>query len=89
MHGFGLLTLSLQRNSKEVIQNEGMWLILGCTRDTSAEAIRYLLNLPPMPDRHKLAQVKAFGQISADPGILLYAKIVKQQNAVWKEARHG
>ena len=37
----------------EVIQNKGMGSILGCTRDTSAEAMRYLLDLPPMPNRHK------------------------------------
>ena len=38
-YGFGLLTLSdSQLQRLEVIQNEGMRAIHGCTRDTSAEA---------------------------------------------------
>ena len=48
------------------------------TQDTSAEAMRYLLDLPPMPDRHKLARFL----VSADPGNQLYTRIVKQQNVV-------
>ena len=60
MHGFGHLTLSVtQLKRLEVIQIEGMRTILGCTRDTLAEAMRYLLGLPPIPDHyHKLAKVK-------------------------------
>lgn len=50
----------------KVIKNEGMGITLGCTRGTSAEAMRYLLDLFPMPDRHKVAQVKAFGRVSED-----------------------
>ena len=80
-YGFGLLTLSAaQLQRLEVIQNEGMRSILGCTRDTSAEAMRYLLDLPSMPDRHKLAQVKAFGRVSADPGNPLHNKIGQPVN---------
>ena len=63
MHGFGILTLSeTQLKILAVIQNEGMRTILVCTRDTSAEAMRYLLGLPPMPDHHKLAKVKALAE---------------------------
>ena len=63
MHGFSLLTLSAtQLKRLEVYQIEGMRTILGCTRDTSAEAMRYLLGLPPMPDHHKLAKVKALAE---------------------------
>ncbi len=52
-YGLGLLTLSAtQLQRLDVIQNEGMRSILGCTRDTSAEAMRYLLDLPPMRNRH-------------------------------------
>ena len=66
-YGFGLLTLSkTQLNRLEVIQNEAMRAILGCTRDTSAEAMRYILGFPTMAERHKLAQVKAFLKVSAD-----------------------
>ena len=63
MHGFSLLTLSAtQLKRLEVYQIEGMRTILGCTRDTSAEAMRYLLGLPPMPDHHKLAKVKVLAE---------------------------
>ena len=50
----------------ELNQNEGMRSILGCTKDTSAEAVRYMLDLPPMDDRHKLAQVKDYTRVAAD-----------------------
>ena len=45
-YGLGLLTLSAAEiNRLEVIQNEGMRCVLGYTRDTSAEAMRYALGL--------------------------------------------
>ena len=43
--------------------------------DTSAEAMRYILNLPLMEDRHKLAQVKAYTRVSVDVSNPLHAKI--------------
>ena len=49
-----------------MIQNEGMRTILGCTRDTSAEAMRYLLDFPCVDERHKLAQIQAYLRVSAD-----------------------
>ena len=56
-NGFGLLTLSKTQLSRlEVIQNKAMRAILGCTRDTSAETMRYLLNFPTMSERHRLAR---------------------------------
>ena len=75
-NGFGLLTLSkTQLNRLEVIQNEAMRAILGCTRDTSAEAMRYILGFPTMAERHKLAQVKAFLKVSADEKHPLHHKV--------------
>ena len=60
-YGLGLLTLSAAQHKRlEVIQNEGMRAILGCTRDTSAAAMRHLLDFPPASERHKLAQVSAY-----------------------------
>ena len=48
-YGFGLMTLSeAQLERLKVIQNEAMRAILGCTRDTSAETIRYLLRFLTM-----------------------------------------
>ena len=43
--------------------------------DTSAEAMRYILNLPLMEDRHKLAQVKAYTRVAVDVSNPLHAKI--------------
>ena len=60
-YGLAFVNLSdTQLRRLEVIQNEGMRAILGCTRDTSAAAMRYALNLPTMATRYKLAQVKAY-----------------------------
>ena len=75
-YGFGILTLSTaQLNRLESIQNEAMRAILGCTRDTSAEAMRYVLGFPTMAERHRTAQVKAFLRVSTDQNHPLHAKI--------------
>ena len=75
-YGLGLLTLSkTQVQRLEVIQNEGMRAILGCTKDTSAEAMRYLLDLPTASERHKLAQVKAYLRVAADVKHPLHSKV--------------
>ena len=75
-YGFGLLTLSTaQLNRLEIIQNESMRAILGCTKDTAAEAMRYLLGFPTMAERHKIAQVKAFLKVSEDKKHPLHSKV--------------
>ena len=75
-YGFGLLTLSAtQLRRLEVVQNEGMRTVLGCTRDTSAEAMRHILDLPCMEERHKIAQVKAYLRVCADPHNPLHDKV--------------
>ena len=69
------MTLSAaQLNRLEGIQNEAMRAILGCTRDTSAEALRYLLRFPTMVERHHIAQVKAFLRVFTDKDHPLHAK---------------
>ena len=53
-YGLGLLTLSKTQLARlDVIQNEGMRAILGCTKDTAAAAMRYFLGLPAMKERHR------------------------------------
>ena len=52
-----------------------MRAILGCTKDTSAEAMRYLLEFPTITERHKLTQVKAFLRVIADKTHPLRSKI--------------
>ena len=75
-YGFGLLTLSADQLKRlESIQNEAMRTILGCTKDTSAEAMRYLLGFPTMAERHKIAQVKAFLRVMADIKHPLHSKV--------------
>ena len=78
-YGFGLLTLSkTQLQRLDVIQNEGMRAILGCTKDTAAAAMRYVLGLPAMKERHKLAQVKAYLKVCADTKHPLHDKIGRE-----------
>ena len=78
-YGLGLLTLSKSQVQRlDVIQNEGMRAILGCTKDTSAEAMRYLLDLPTASERHKLAQVKAYLKIASDKKHPLHDKIGRE-----------
>ena len=75
-YGLGLLTLSTaQLRRLDVIQNDGMRNILGFTKDTSSEAMRYALDLLPMEDRHKLAQVEAYTQVAAGMKNPLHEKI--------------
>ena len=75
-YGLGLLTLPKYAIARlETIQNQGMRVILGCTRDTSGVAMRYVLDFPTMNTRHKLAQVKAYLRVTADEQHLLHHKI--------------
>ena len=75
-YGFGLLTLSAaQLKRLETIQTEAMRVILGCTKDTSAEAMRHLLGFPTIAEQHKMAQVEAFLKVAADEKHPLHEKI--------------
>ena len=60
-YGLGLTTLSQSNLLKlDRVQNEAMTVILGATKDTPIETMRYLLDLPSMETRHKVEQVKAY-----------------------------
>ena len=75
-YGLGLLTLSnAQLKRIDTIQNEGMRAILGCTKDTSTEAMRHLLDLSTAAERHKLAQVKAYMRVATDKKHPLHNKV--------------
>ena len=59
-YGLGLTTLSQSNLLKhDRVQNKAMRVILGTTKDTPIEAMRYLLDLPSMETRHKVEHVKA------------------------------
>ena len=51
-YGYGLITLKLK-----VIRIQGMRTIFGCTRDASCEAMRHVLDLLSMLERHMRSQV--------------------------------
>ena len=52
-----------------------MRAILGSSKDTAAEAMRYLLGFPTMAERHKIAQIKAFLKVSEDKKHQLHSKV--------------
>ena len=75
-YGLGLLTLSAtQLKRLETIQNEAMRVILGCTKDTSSEAMRHLLGFHTLPEQHKIAQVEAFLRVAEDEKHPLHDKV--------------
>ena len=49
------------------VQNEAMRVILGTTKDTPIETMRYLLDLPSMETRHKVEQVKEYLNAMQNP----------------------
>ena len=60
-YGPGLTTMALTNLLKlDRVQNEAMRVILGTTQDTPTEALRFMLDLPPMKTRQKVEQVKAY-----------------------------
>ena len=84
-YGFGLLTMSKTQLQRLVIQNESMRVILGFTKDTAGAAMRYVLGLPAMKERHKLAQIKAYLKVCADTKHPLHDKIGRETNTKLKQ----
>ena len=67
-YGLGLTTLSQSNLLKlDRVQNKAMRVILGTTKDTPIETMRYLLDLPSMETRHKVEQVKAYLNAMQNP----------------------
>ena len=67
-YGLGLTTLSQSNLLKlDRVQNEAMRVILGTTKDTPIETMRYLLVLPSMEARHKVEQVKVYLDAMENP----------------------
>ena len=60
-YGLGLTTI-VQTNllKLERVQNEAMRVILGSTKDTPTETMRFMLDIPPLQTTHKVEQVKAY-----------------------------
>ena len=51
------------------VQNEAMRVILGTTKDTPTETMRFMLDLPPVQTRQKVKQVKAYFSAVENPQI--------------------
>ena len=54
-----------------------MKTLLGCTRDNSAEVMRFYLSFKTLAKRHKLAEVKAFLKFAADEKHLYTENLVR------------
>ena len=68
--GYGLdLTTMAQTNllKRDRVQNEAMQVILGTTRDTPTETVKFMLDLPPLEPRQKMEQVKAYSSAVENP----------------------
>ena len=67
-YGLGLTTLPQSNLLKlDRVQNEAIRVILVTTKDTSIDAMHYLLDLPSMETRHKAEQVQTYLNAMQNP----------------------
>ena len=86
-YGLGLTTLSQSNLLKlDRVQNEAMRVILGTTKDTPTETMRYLLDLPSMETRHKVERILMRCRIPKIHSTMLSKK---KKGVDWQEASHG
>ena len=79
-YALAILTVSpTQIGRLEKVQNEAMRIILGCTRDTSCVAMRYLLDFPTMNHRIKIWRARAYLKISADKQHPLHEALFREK----------
>ena len=89
-YGLGLTNLSqsnLLMLNRE--QNEAIRVILGTTKDTPIETMRYLLDLPSMETRHKVEQVKAYLNAMQNPQNPFHDAVKKRRGVDRPEANQG
>jgi len=67
-YGLGLATM-VQINLLKLdrVQNEAMRVILGTTKDTPTETMKFMLNLPSLQTTKKVEQVKAYFSAVGNP----------------------
>ena len=76
----GLTTLSQSNLLKlDTVQNEAMRVILGTTKDTLIETMRYLLDLPSVETRHKVEQGKAYLNAKQNPKNPLHVSVQEEK----------
>ena len=79
-YGLGLTTLSQSNLLKlDWVQNEAMRVILGTTKHTPIETMRYLLDLSSMETRHKLGHVKAYLNAMQNPKNPLHDAVIEEK----------
>ena len=79
-YALAILTLSHSQIERlERIQNEAMRIILGCTKDTSCRAMRYLLDYPTMEYRILMSRARAYLRVNADTQHPLHLEIKRQK----------
>ena len=63
-HRLGLTTVAQTNLLKlDRVQNKAMGVILGTTKNTPTETMKYMLDLPPVQIRKKMEQVKAYTSV--------------------------
>ena len=84
---YGAVTFGMMAPSNidrlQVSQNQGMRLILGVPRDTSAKMMRHELQMLPVEQRVKLSRVKFYRKIRGNTKYQLHATINRKQRNGW------
>ena len=79
-YGLGLTILSQSNLLKlDRVQNKAMRVILGTTKDTPIETMRYLLDLPSMETRHEMEQVKVHLNAMQNPQNQLHDAVIEEK----------
>ena len=87
-YALAILTLSqTQIERLDIIQNAAMRIILGCTRDTSTRAMRYLLDCPTAEHRLQYCRARAYLQIHTDKEHPLHSGIQKVKGSRLKRGK--
>ena len=72
----GCLTVFLSQLERfELIQNEAMRIILGCTKDIPLVCMRFILGIPTIFDRYKILQAKLYLLVACDKEHLLHDEL--------------
>ena len=67
-YGLGLTTMAhTNLLTLDRLQGEAMRSILGTTKNTPIETMRFMLDLPPMQGRQKVGQVEAYSSAVENP----------------------
>ena len=67
-YGLGLTTMAQTKLLKlDRVQNEAMRVILGTTKDTPTETMKFMLDLPSLQTTKKVEQVKAYFSAVGNP----------------------